>query len=127
MAKRVAVIGGGVVGLCAAWSALERGFRVAVIDRHGPDRDGCSFGNAGMVVPSHFVPLAAPGAVWQALKWMGDAESPFYVRPRLSWDLLAWGWRFWRSASARHVRTAAPVLRDLHLASRAEYERLGAV
>ncbi len=126
MTKRVAVVGAGVVGLFAAWHALQRGFRVCVIDRGPERRDGCSFGNAGMVVPSHFVPLAAPGAVRQALKWMGDPESPFYVRPRLSWDLLTWGLRFWRSANAAHVRAAAPVLRDLHLASRTEYERLAA-
>lgn len=124
MAKRVAIVGGGVVGLFAAWHALRRGFRVAVIERGPERRDGCSFGNSGLVVPSHMIPLAAPGAVRQAFRWMGDPESPFYVRPRLSWDLLAWGLRFWRAASAARVRAAAPVLLQLHRASRAEYERL---
>lgn len=124
MAKRVAIVGGGVVGLFAAWHALQRGFRVVVIERGPERREGCSFGNSGLIVPSHFVPLAAPGAVRQALKWMRNPESPFYVRPRLSWDLLTWGLRFWRAASATRVRAAAPVLLQLHNASRAEYERL---
>ena len=49
---------------------------MTVLDRHPPERDGCSFGNAGMVVPSHFIPLAAPGMVALGLKWMRHPESP---------------------------------------------------
>lgn len=121
---RVLVVGGGVVGLCVAYYLAQNGRRVTVVDRNPSQRDGCSFGNAGMIVPSHFVPLAAPGAVGMALKWMANPESPFYVKPRLSWDLLAWGWKFWRSANAGHVERSGPVLRDLHLASRQAYEEL---
>jgi D-amino-acid dehydrogenase len=80
-----------------------------------------------MVVPSHFVPLAAPGAVALALKWMWNPASPFYLKPRLSWDLFAWSLRFWRAANAEHVRQAAPLLRDLSLASRAAYEEFAAL
>jgi D-amino-acid dehydrogenase len=118
------IIGGGVIGLCCALYARERGWRVTVIERDGPQRNGCSYGNAGMITPSHFVPLAAPGMVALGLRWMLDAESPFHVQPRLSWDLARWGWRFCRSATPGHVRRTAPLLRDLHLASRAAYVRL---
>lgn len=123
---RVVVIGGGVIGLCVAYYLTRRGRRVTVVDRNPPQRDGCSFGNAGMIVPSHFVPLAAPGAVGLALKWMANPESPFYVKPRCSWDLIQWGWKFWRSANSRHVARSGPVLRDLHLASREAYEEFAA-
>ncbi|HKW28389.1 MAG TPA: FAD-dependent oxidoreductase, partial [Verrucomicrobiae bacterium] len=68
MSKRVLIVGGGVIGLCTAYSCALRGFTVTVLERNAGQRDGCSFGNAGMVVPSHFVPLAAPGAVALALK-----------------------------------------------------------
>lgn len=97
---------------------------MTVIDRQAEDRDGCSFGNAGMVVPSHFVPLAAPGMVALGFRWMWNPESPFYIKPRLDPELLAWGWRFIRASTAGHVRAAAPLLRDLNLASRSEYEQL---
>ncbi|MCC6233489.1 MAG: FAD-dependent oxidoreductase, partial [Verrucomicrobiales bacterium] len=80
--------------------------------------------NAGMVVPSHFIPLAAPGAVGLALRWMWNPESPLYIKPRLSWDLATWGWKFMRSATAAHVARSAPLLRDLSLASRALFEEL---
>ena len=113
-----------MIGLCAAYYAARRGHRVTVLERGAAGHDGCSSGNAGMVVPSHFVPLAAPGMVRLGLRMMLKPESPFYVRPRLSWGLLDWGWKFCRAATAVHVARSSPLLRDLHLASRACYEEL---
>lgn len=122
----VLVIGSGVIGLCSAFYAARRGFKVTIIDRNPPDHPGCSYGNAGMIVPSHFIPLAAPGAVALGLKWMGNPESPFWIKPRLDAELFSWGLKFWRASNAEHVRRAAPLLRDLHLASRALFEELAA-
>lgn len=120
--SHVVIIGAGIIGLSAACYSARRGLSVTVIDRQPPQQEGCSFGNAGMVVPSHFVPLAAPGMVALGLKWMWNPESPFYIQPRLDADLMAWGWKFWKASTRRHVQQAAPLLRDLNLASRAEYE-----
>lgn len=124
MSKRILVIGGGVIGLSTAYYCARKGHRVTVIDRNPEQRDGCSFGNAGMIVPSHFIPLAAPGMVALGLKWMWNPESPFYIKPRLDWDLLSWAFRFWRASTPGRVRCAAPLLRDLQLASRACFEEL---
>jgi D-amino-acid dehydrogenase len=121
---RVIVVGSGSVGLCTAYYALQKGHQVTVLERGAPDRDCCSLGNAGLVVPSHFVPLAAPGMVALGLRMMLNPASPFYIRPRLSRDLLEWGWRFCRAANAAHVARAAPLLCDLNLASRRCYEEL---
>lgn len=116
---RVAVIGGGVIGLCCAHYLLERGHGVTVLERGPEGHDCCSLGNAGYISPSHFVPLAAPGIVGQAIRWMGDPESPFYAPLRMDPEFLAWGWRFWRASSASRARRAQPLLRDMNLASRA--------
>ena len=121
------IVGGGIVGLCVAYYCSHKGHRVTLIERGGPERDGCSFANAGMLVASHVVPLASPGMVQLGLKWMWNAESPFYVKPRLSADLLDWGWKFYRAASQAHVERAAPRLRDLHLASRACFKEWAAL
>ncbi|MHB8522421.1 MAG: FAD-dependent oxidoreductase [Limisphaerales bacterium] len=125
--KRILIVGGGVIGLSTAWYAAQRGHRVTVLERGGPDHDHCSLQNAGMIVPSHFVPLAAPGMVALGLKWMWNPESPFYIKPRLDWDLLSWGWKFCRAANAAHVARSAPLLRDLHFASRACFQELAAL
>ncbi len=125
--QRVLVIGGGVIGLSTAYYCAQRGFHVTVLDRNPEQRDGCSFGNAGMVVPSHFVPLAAPGMVALGLKWMWNPESPFYIKPRLNAELLSWAWKFWRAATPAHVQRSAPLIRDLSFASRACFEELAAL
>jgi len=126
MSRDIVVIGGGVVGLSVAYACASKGHRVTVVERGEPERDGCSFANAGMVVPSHFVPLASPGMVELALRWMWDPESPFHLKPRASADLLEWGWKFYRACTKEHVARAAPLLRDLHLASRACFEQWAA-
>ena len=124
MAQHAIVVGAGIVGLCAARELRCRGFEVTVVERDPAAHAGASHGNAGIIVPSHFVPLAAPGVVTQALRWMLDPTSPFYVRPRASLELARWGWRFWRSATAEHVKRAAPLLLALNLASRRLYDEL---
>jgi D-amino-acid dehydrogenase len=124
MSKHILIIGGGVIGLCTAHYCMQRGHRVTLVERAPQQRDGCSYGNAGMVVPSHFIPLAAPGMVRLGLKWMWNPESPFYIKPRVSWDLLSWGWKFWRAANKSHVDRCAPLLRDMQFASRRLFEEL---
>ncbi|HEX9046890.1 MAG TPA: FAD-dependent oxidoreductase [Verrucomicrobiae bacterium] len=126
MSKKVLIVGAGAIGLSAALHCARKGHDVTVIERHGAQRDGCSYGNAGMIVPSHFVPLAAPGMVALGLKWMWNPESPFYIQPRLDWDLLDWGIKFWRASNPEQVRQAAPLLRDMNFASRAVFEELAA-
>lgn len=124
MSKRIVIIGGGVIGLSAAYYCARRGYGVTVLDRVAAEHEGCSYGNAGLVVPSHFVPLAAPGMVKMGLKWMFNPESPFYIKPRFDWDLWDWGIKFWRAANAAQVERSAPLLRDLNFASRACFEEL---
>jgi D-amino-acid dehydrogenase len=124
--SHVIVLGAGIIGLCTALEVAKRGHRVTVMDRGGEERSGCSYGNAGMIVPSHVVPLAAPGMVALGLKWMWNPESPFYIKPSLNPELLRWGWSFWKAATPGHVKSAAPLLRDLHLRSRRLFEELAA-
>jgi D-amino-acid dehydrogenase len=125
-ARTLVVVGGGVIGLSAAWYARRHGFEVTVLERGAPAHDSCSLGNAGMVVPSHFVPLAAPGMVGTGLRSLGRRRSPVYVKPRLDPAFVRWSWNFWRSATRAHVQRSAPVLRDLSLLSRRCYEELAA-
>lgn len=122
--KRVVICGAGIVGLCCALHLRERGHDVTILERDSELRDGCSFGNAGMIVPSHFVPLAAPGMVWLGFKWMFNRRSPFYIRPRLDADLISWGLQFMRATNAVRADLSSRVLLDLLLASRELYEKL---
>jgi D-amino-acid dehydrogenase len=118
---KVIVIGGGIIGLSSAYYLQENGHEVTVIDKSDMT-DNCSYGNAGYVCPSHFVPLATPGIVKQGLKWMWNNKSPFYVQPRFSRSLVNWGIAFMRSATPEHVERSAIPLRDIAILSKKLYE-----
>lgn len=118
--KRVVVIGGGIIGLSSAYYLQKAGHRVTVLDKDG-FTDNCSYGNLGYVCPSHFIPLAAPGIVWQGLKWMLNSKSPFYVQPSLNLSLIDWGLKFMRSATKKHVEASAVPLKDIAVLSQQEY------
>jgi D-amino-acid dehydrogenase len=105
-ARHVLICGAGGIGLSCAYALRQRGGAVTVVDRSPEDRDGCSFDNAGMILPSHFIPLATPGMTKLALNWMFDSKCPFSVRPRLSADRMARGVRLPRAAKAEHVTRA---------------------
>lgn len=118
---KVVVIGGGIVGLSSAYYLHKAGHAVTVLDKSDIS-DNCSYGNAGYVCPSHFVPLATPGIVKQGLKWMWNSRSPFYVQPRLDAGLIDWGMKFMRSAKPDKVAAAAVPLRDIAILSKHMYE-----
>lgn len=118
---KVTVIGGGIIGLSSALYLQRAGWEVTVLDK-SDFNDNCSYGNCGYICPSHFIPLATPGIVKQGLKWMWNSKSPFYVQPRMDWNLVSWGMKFMRSATARHVEEAGVPLRDIAILSKREYE-----
>ncbi len=127
MARRTAVvIGGGVIGVTSAYYLVRDGWEVTLVER-GEVCSGSSYGNAGLLVPSHILPLAAPGVWWQGVKWMFDPESPFYIKPRLDPALCAWLWRFRGACHPDRARRAMPLLRDLSVASLDLYRDLAAI
>ncbi len=123
--SKITIVGGGVSGLFSAYYLKQAGYKVVIIEQ-GNLSDGCSFGNAGMIVPSHIVPLAQPGMIAKGLRWMLKSTSPFYVKPRLSWELMRWGMLFWKHSTEEHVERSIPVLRDMSLLSKQLFQELAA-
>lgn len=119
----ILIIGAGIIGLSSAYYLRKQGHQVVILDK-GDLQDNCSFGNAGMIVPSHFVPLAAPGMISQGIRWMLNSKSPFYVKPSFNKDLVSWGLKFMKYANDAHVASSAEPLRDLSLLSKQLYEDL---
>jgi D-amino-acid dehydrogenase len=118
---KIGIIGGGINGLFAAYYLQKQGCDVTIIEQ-GDMSDSCSHGNAGMIVPSHIIPLAAPGMIAKGLRWMLSSTSPFYVRPRMSGSLVKWGWLFYKNSTAQHVQKSIPILRDISLLSKHLYQ-----
>lgn len=123
MDKKVVIVGAGIVGLSTAYYLNKAGIDVTIIDSTDGS-DNCSYGNAGYVAPSHIVPLASPGIISQGIKWMMSSSSPFYIQPKLSRDLLRWGWLFKKASTEKRVKAAIPVLYDLTTQSQNLYEEI---
>ncbi len=117
------VIGSGIIGLCSAYYLLQEGYEVTIIDKETGSAN-CSSGNLGMIVPSHFVPLASPGIISKGFKWLLNSKSPFYIRPSFNKQLINWGWQFIKNATAENCRKAAAPLAALNVLSRNLYQSL---
>ncbi|WP_454060693.1 NAD(P)/FAD-dependent oxidoreductase [Elizabethkingia ursingii] len=117
------IIGVGIAGLSSAYYLLQKGWQVEILEQNDLS-DNCSYGNAGMLVPSHFTPLAAPGVIAQGIRWMFNSKSPFYVKPTISSKLISWGLQFLKHSNQKHVDASASAIRDLNLASSALYNEL---
>jgi D-amino-acid dehydrogenase len=107
----VVVIGGGIVGACAALELARTGARVDVIERGGGWGEGCSWGNAGLLVPSHARPIAAPEALRAGLGWMVRPDSPFGLKLKPS--LAPWLLRFLRASTAKRAHDGEALQREL--------------
>jgi D-amino-acid dehydrogenase len=122
--SQATIYGAGIIGLCCAYELKKAGFDVEVVDPLDELAPRTSSGNAGMIVPSHFEPLATRAALQLGMQFLGDPTAPFGVG---EWSLKVLGWlaKFTKSAANMgFAHDAAPLLRDLNLRSRDLYRSL---
>ena len=119
----VIVIGGGVIGAASAYYLAKSGWQVTVVDQGAFGR-GCSHGNCGIISPSHVLPLAAPGALWGALRAMMRRNAPFSIKPSLDLGLWRWLAGFARRCTMRNVRESSEAIQALLRSSRTLYDEL---
>lgn len=115
--SKVVVVGGGVIGLFTALFLTKKGAEVTVVDR-GNYTNGCSYQNAGLIVPSHVVPLASPGMLKKGLKNLFHRSSAVGFRLAPDKDLVRWYWKFASAANNQHVSRSVNILKELSLLSR---------
>lgn len=110
---KVIVIGGGVIGVTAAYYLLADGHEVTLVEGRGGVGLGTSFANGGQLVASHSEPWATPATLRLMAKWLGRKDAPIVVPLRADPAFLAWGLRFLRNCTA--ARAAANTARNLRL------------
>ena len=123
MKGKVIVAGGGIIGLFSAYYLHRLGYQVLVVDKSDLS-DSCSYGNAGLIVPSHIVPLASPGMVSTAMKHLLNSKAPVGIKMPPSLDFLQWSLRFLKTANRQFVRESSVVLKDLTSFSQSLYQHL---
>lgn len=115
------VIGAGVIGLSCAIALQSKGRKVLVLDRVGPAA-GASAGNAGAFAFSDILPLASPGILRKAPKWLLDPLGPLSVPPSYALKIAPWMYRFWRACSPKAVAASVVAQTALMDLSKAELE-----
>jgi D-amino-acid dehydrogenase len=121
-AHDVAVIGGGIIGLNCALALQTQGRRVCILDRSkAPNR--ASDMNAGAFAFSDIEPLATPGIMRKAPKWLLDPLGPLSVPPAYALQIAPWMLRFWRATRANRYEAAVAAQSALMQLSRTALEQ----
>src|SRR3954454_1288927 len=111
-ARRVGVIGAGMVGVCTANWLQRDGHQVVLIEPGNPG-EGASFGNAGCFNGSSVTPVAMPGVIRNVPRWLMDPLGPLSLRWSYLPSILPYLYRFMRAPTPERVRAQARALRPL--------------
>ncbi|MBU1293449.1 MAG: FAD-dependent oxidoreductase, partial [Gammaproteobacteria bacterium] len=118
----VIVIGAGIIGISIALKLQSEGRQVLVLDRKGVAAETSS-GNAGAFAFADVIPLATPGIMRKAPKWLIDPLGPLSLRPAYALKILPWMLRFWRASWQDKYQAALAAQASLMDFSKAALER----
>ncbi|SNZ20459.1 NAD(P)/FAD-dependent oxidoreductase [Cohaesibacter gelatinilyticus] len=120
--SEIIVIGGGIIGVSTALELSRNGFQVTLLDRKGIAAEA-SKGNAGAYAFTDIVPLATPGIMKKAPKWLLDPLGPLFIPPSYALKITPWMLRFWRASWKDRYQGAMEAQASLNNHSRAALER----
>lgn len=90
---KIAVLGGGVIGVTSAWYLARAGHEVTVVERCDGPAQETSYGNAGLLSPGHAQSWASPRAPMLLLRSLVDSSVPIRLHwPALMRDAALWRW-----------------------------------
>ncbi|QIG47974.1 FAD-dependent oxidoreductase [Nordella sp. HKS 07] len=111
---KVLVLGGGVVGVAAAYYLSRDGHEVEIVERNDKAASETSYGNAGLVSPGDSYAWASPSALVVFIKSLYRRDLGIKVRFNLDPHFIAWSWKFLFECT--HARARINTLRKLRLA-----------
>lgn len=111
----IAILGGGVVGVTAAYELQKDGHRITLIEKNEAVGTETSWGNAGLIAPGHSFTWSSPAAPMILLKSLVLPDQAIRFRPSLDPRLWTWSWKFLMQCTA--ARAAANTARKYRLAS----------
>ncbi len=108
----VAVVGAGVIGVLCALKLQKEGHTVTLIDRDAP-ASGCSFGNAGILARSSFMPLSNPSSIFQVPKWLFKADGPLKIKISYLPQLIPWLYKYIKAGFCADLEARGAALAQL--------------
>lgn len=118
----VVVIGAGIIGISCALKLQSEGKNVLVLDRKGVAAE-TSAGNAGAFAFTDVIPLATPGIMRKAPKWLVDPLGPLSLRPAYALNIIPWMFQFWRASWKDKYQAALAAQSRLMALSKSALER----
>ena len=101
-----AVLGAGIVGVCAALHLQKRGRAVALVDRRGAAEE-TSFGNAGLIQREGVFPYGFPHDFGALARYALNRTIDAHYHPSALPALAPFLWRYWQhSRPGRHAEVA---------------------
>lgn len=119
----IVVIGAGIIGVTTALALQAEGHRVRILDRKGVAAEA-SRGNAGAFAFAEMEPLASPGILRKAPKWLLDPLGPLSLRPAYALKILPWMLHFARATAPSRYEAAVNAQSSLMKLSSQALERL---
>jgi D-amino-acid dehydrogenase len=95
----IAVLGGGVVGITAAYELQRDGHQVTVIEKNDAVGTETSWGNAGLVAPGHSFTWSSPAAPMIMLKSLVVGDQSIRFKPTLNWRQYQYALQFLRECT----------------------------
>jgi len=108
---QIIIVGGGIVGVSAAYELARRGADVTLLDREHFE-ENASTGNAGIIALGH-PPMPRPGMTGNALKMFFDPANPLYIPLRWDPDLFRWLWNFRKACTEQQFNHSMRVLAEM--------------
>ena len=121
MAKTIAIIGAGIVGVSTAIWLQRDGHKVILIDKAGPG-EGTSYGNGGVLASCSNVPVTGPGLIGKAPRMLFDPNQPLFMKWGYLPKLLPWLVKYLGHANAEDTRRIAKAVAGVVGASLEEHQ-----
>jgi glycine/D-amino acid oxidase-like deaminating enzyme len=112
-AKKVVVIGAGIVGVNCAVALQVQGHQVTLIDKLGIG-EGCSKGNAGHFATEQVFPLADPALLMQLPKMLLDPLGPVALSPKHFVNAIPWFLKFFSNMRSKKRAENSSALQALN-------------
>jgi len=103
--QTIVVIGAGIVGISSALWLQRAGCNVIVVDRGAPGhKNGTSYGNGGILVPSGVAPVTGPGMIGKAPGMLMNPNFPLFLRWAYLPKLMPWLVKYLSHANATDTK-----------------------
>tara|TARA_B100000676_G_scaffold276005_1_gene296572 strand:+ start:673 stop:1908 length:1236 start_codon:yes stop_codon:yes gene_type:complete len=119
----IAVVGAGIVGICAAYFLNKSGFKVTLIDKNDPGTM-TSYGHACTFADYACVPVNSPDLIREIPSMLLKSDGPLAVDFLYVIKNLSWAYKFLQNCTANKVEHISSSLSNLLNSASTSYDEI---